>query len=209
MSRKQSKPKGKISALLRKMLERLLLILLVAVCIAAFYLAVILAEVPADQEAPISTPAPTVVLSAGQPRQIGSLNDFAHLVEQFPAPVLALHDKTQLAFAGGLVNDLAYQGAFARLVTLTYQTTDGGKLTLHSIYPADAFSLLPGEGYLLADTLTASLAGMTAVRMENANTVRLHVKGESALYAFTAPKMAEEALLEITRQTLLVMPPDR
>ena len=208
MSRKPIKQKRKIGAVLRKVLERLLLLLLVAVCIGAFYLAVILAEVPADQEAPISTPAPTAVLSAGQPRQIGSLNDFRQLVEHFPAPVLALQENTQLAFAGGLVNDLAYQGSFARLVTLTYLTPGGETLTLHSIYPAGAFSLLPGEGYLLMDTLTASLAGMTAVRMENVKTVRLHVKGESALYAFTAPKMGEEALGEITRQTLLVMPSD-
>ena len=207
MPRKPIK-QNRMSAVLRKVLERVLLALLALVCIGAFYLAVILAEVPADQQAPALTPAPAVVLSAEQPRQIGSLNDLAQLVERFPAPVLALQSNTQLAFAGGLVNDLAYKGSFARLVTLTYQTQNGETLTLHSIYPADAFSLLPGGGFTLQNTLTAALAGMTAVRMENASSVRLHVKGESALYAFTAPKMAEEALSEISRQAILVMPPE-
>ncbi len=205
MSRKPVK-QHKTFAFLRKVLDKVLLAVLIVVCIGAFYLAVILAEIPADQQAPAMTPAPKVVLAAQQPRQIGSMSDFSQLVESFPAPALALQANTQLAFAGGLVNDLAYQGSFARLVTLTYQTMDGETLTLSSIYPNDAFSLLPGEGYALKDTLTASLAGMTAVRMENADTVRLHVKGESALYAFTAPRMAEEALSEITRQAILLKP---
>lgn len=206
MSRKQNKQKSKMVPVLRKVLERSLLVLLVIVCIGAFYLAVILAEVPADQGAPAESSVPQVALTAEQPRQIGSLNDLKQLVEHFPSPVLALQANTQLAFAGGLVNDLAYKGSFARLVTLTYQTQNGETLKLFSIYPLDAFSLLPGEGYSLQNTLTASLAGMTAVRMENADTIRLHVKGESALYALTTPKMEEEALSEISRQAILVMP---
>ena len=206
MARKQTKQQSKIVSVLRKVLERALFILLAVICIGAFYLAVILAEVPADQDAPKVTAAPAVALSAEQPRQIGSLNDMHQLVEHFPAPALVLKENVQIAFAGGLVNDLAYQGSFARLVTLTYQTQSGETLTLQSIYPADAFTLLPGKGYALKNTLTAALAGMTAVRMENADTVRLHVKGESALYAFTAPKMAEEAFSEISRQAILIKP---
>lgn len=204
MSRKPSK-RNRLRVLMKKVLERLLLILLVAVCIGAFYLAVILAEVPADQEATDDTPAPAVTLSAQQPRQIGTLNDLSQLAEHFPAPVLALSADTRLAFDGGQVNDLAYKGAFARLVTLTYRTQTGEALTLKSIYPADAFILLPGEGFQLMEHLTGALAGMTAVRMENKDTVRLHVRGENALYALTAPKMEEEALSEITRQALLVI----
>lgn len=206
MARKPLRQQSKFYSVLRKVLERALLCLLVVVCIGAFYLAVILAEIPADQGAPEAASTPPVALSAEQPRQISSLNDLYQLVEHFPAPALALQANTQLAFAGGLVNDVAYQGSFARLVTLTYQTQNGETLTLQSIYPADAFSLLPGNGYSLKDTLTAALAGMTAVRMENADTVRLHVKGESALYAFTAPKMAEEAFSEIYRQAILAKP---
>jgi hypothetical protein len=206
MSRKQNKQKSKMVPVVRKVLERSLLVLLVIVCIGAFYLAVILAEVPADQGAPAESSVPQVALTAEQPRQIGSLNDLKQLVEHFPSPVLALQANTQLAFAGGLVNDLAYKGSFARLVTLTYQTQNGETLKLYSIYPLDAFTLLPGENYSLQNTLTASLAGMTAVRMENADTLRLHVKGESALYALTSPKMEEEALSEISRQAILVMP---
>lgn len=206
MSRKQKKQQSKLVSVSRKVLERILLALLVVVCIGAFYLAVILAEVPADQGAPAQSPVPQVTLTAEQPRQIGTLNDLKQLVEHFPSPVLALTANTELVFAGGVVNDLAYKGSFARLVTLTYQTQNGETLKLYSIYPLDAFTLLPGEGYTLQDKLTASLAGMTAVRMENADTVRLHVKGESALYAFTAPKMEEELLSAISRQAILVKP---
>jgi hypothetical protein len=206
MSRKQKKQQSKLVSVSRKVLERILLALLVVVCIGAFYLAVILAEVPADQGAPAQSPAPQVTLTAEQPRQISSLNDIAQLAEHFPSPVLALTASTELSFSGGVVNDLAYKGSYARLITLTYQTQNGETLKLYSIYPPDAFTLLPGEGYTLQDRLTASLAGMTAVRMENADMIRLHVKGESALYALTAPRMDEELLSEISRQAMLVKP---
>ena len=206
MARKPAKQKSKLYAVLRKVLERVLYTMLVAVCIGAFYLAVILAEVPADQQAPAQSPVPQAALAAEQPRQIGSLNDLRQLVEHFPSPVLVLQDGTQLTFTGGLTNDVAYQGSFARMVTLTYQSSGGETLSLVSIYPADAFTLLPGKDYALANILTAPLAGMTAVRMENNESVRLHVKGESALYAFTAPRMDEQALSEISRQAVLVQP---
>jgi hypothetical protein len=47
---------------------------------------------------------------------------------------------------------------------------------------------------------------MTAVRMEKEDSIRLHVRGQSAMYVFTAPTMDEEAFAEITRQALLTMP---
>jgi hypothetical protein len=77
---------------------------------------------------------------------------------------------------------------------------------LQSIYPVDAFSLLPGEGYTLKGDMTAPIAGMTAVRMEKEGSIRLHVRGQSAMYVFTAPSMDEAAFEDITRQALLTMP---
>jgi hypothetical protein len=205
MSRR-GKQQSRISAALKKVLDRVLMVLLALLCIGAFYLAVILAEVPADQNAPKASEVPQVSLAPEQPRQIGSLNDLSHLAEHFPAPVLALQASDQLMFLGGLANDLANNGGFARLVTLNYQTPSGLKLMLYSIYPADALILLPDGDYMLTNSMTAALAGMTAVRMEDENTIRLHVRGESALYALTAPKMEEEALLQISRQAMLVTP---
>ncbi len=203
---RKPKKQSKLSAALRKVLERLLLVILVVVCIAAFYLAVILAEIPADQQAPEETKAPAVALAPEQPRQIGSLADIGRLTEIFPAPVLALQPTEALSFDGGVVNDLAYEGAFARLVTLNYHTQAGGKLTLISIYPSEAFSLLPKGDYLINNTLTGALAGMTAVRMESSDGIRLHVRGENALYAFAVPKTEEAQLSELSRQAMLIMP---
>jgi hypothetical protein len=205
MSRRVKK-QSRISAAFKKVLDRALMVLMVLLCIGAFYLAVILAEVPADQNTPKASYVPQVSLAPEQPRQIGTLSDLSNLTEHFPAPVLALQASDQLLFTGGLTNDLAYNGGFARLVTLGYQTSSGQKLILYSIYPADAFILLPDGDYQLKNSMTAALAGMTAVRMEDESTVRLHVRGESALYALTAPRMEEEALLQISSQAMLVTP---
>ncbi len=208
MPRNPKKPirQSKMSAALRKILERLLMIVLVIVCIAAFYLAVILAEIPADQQAPKETKAPSVALSPEQARQTSSFAEISRLTEIFPAPVLALQETDELLFDGGVVNDLAYEGAFARLATLNYHTQAGEKLTLVSIYPSEAFSLLPKGDYLINNTLTGALAGMTAVRMESEEGIRLHVRGENALYAFMATKMEEEQLTKLSRQAMLIMP---
>lgn len=194
------------ASLPRKILERALLVLLVLLCVGAFYIAVILAEVPPEEQAAQETPVPQAALAPDQPRQIGSLGDLGQLVANFPAPVLAIQPSEEVAFDGGLTNDLAYEGAFARIVTLSYHTVEGYALSLQSIYPVDAFSLIPGEGYSLSKSMTAAMAGMTAVRMEKEGAIRLHVRGQSAMYVFTMPAMDEEAFAGLTRQALLTMP---
>ena len=194
------------ASLPRKILERVLLTLLVLLCVGAFYIAVILAEAPPEEQAAHGTPVPQATLSPDQPRQIGSLSDLGQLVQNFPAPVLAIQPSETIVFDGGLTNDLAYQGAFARIVTLSYHTDKEQSLTLQSIYPVDAFSLLPGEGYTLKNDMTAPIAGMSAVRMEKEGSIRLHVRGQTAMYVFTAPVKDEEAFAVITRQALLTMP---
>ena len=148
------KPQSKWNSMIRKVLERMLLAFLVVICIGAFYLAVILAEIPADQQAPGVSNTIAVSLTPEQPRQIGSINEINRITDIFPAPVLALQPSDQAAFEGGMVNDLAYQGTFARQVTLTYKLATGETLTLQSIYPSEAFALMPDEGYQLKDTLT-------------------------------------------------------
>lgn len=201
MSRKPRK-----NSLPRRLLERVLLTLLVLLCVGLFYIAVILAEVPPEDQGAVPTKTAAVTLAPDQPRRIDSLGNLYSLTANFPAPVLAIQPSTAIAFDSGLVNDLAYQGTFARMVTLSYHTPEGYSLTLQSIYPGDAFSLLPGEGYSLKSDLTATLAGMAAVRMEKMGSVRLHVRGENGLYVFTAPDMPEETLSALVRQAFLAMP---
>ena len=203
---KKPKKQGKMNAALRKVLERVLMFLLIVVCIGAFYLAVILAEIPADQQAPKASHAPAVALSPEPPRQIASFSEINKLTEIFPAPLLAMQETEALFFDGGVVNDLAFNGAFARRAALSYHTQSGEKLELVSIYPQDAFSLLPKGDYAISNTLTGSLAGMTAVRMESKDGIRLHVRGENGLYAFIAPVMEAEQLALLSRQAMLIMP---
>ena len=190
---------------LRRILERVAMLLFVLFCVAAFYLVVILAEVPeeVEQTAQATQPAQTV-LSPSSPQKITSAAEVGSLIEGFPAPVLSFAQSPDLSFVDGLANDLAYEGAFARVVTLRYETAYGQEVTVQSIYPADALTLLGQDGLSLGQNLTGALAGMTAVRMESDTKIRLHVRGQSALYAMTAPKMDEEVFSSLTKLAQLI-----
>jgi len=189
---------------LRKFLDRTAMILLVVICIVAFYIAVILAETPKEEGTAVASLGPQPTLVPQQPAQISTRDQLPVLIASFPAPVLAMQEGAGVTLTGGLINDLAFEGAFARVVTLTYQTTDGQVLTLQSIYPSNAFALLDSKGYSLQGQLIGMLSGMTAVRMESETGLRLHVRGEKALYALSAPKMEEDLFTALTRQAQLI-----
>lgn len=74
-----------------------------------------------------------------------------------------------------------------RILTLTYQASDTIQVTLTSIYPARAIALLEKGDYRISASLGATLAGLRSIRMENAESIRLHAQGEEALYVMITP----------------------
>ena len=176
------KKRKKFFSVLLKVLTGLfsvLLILLVG-------LLLILAQ-PKSEETEEAEPQP--LLSASPAMNISEESELRALVEDFPVPVLSFMSGSGMSFVSGTSADTGLSGGFGRVATLYWQTPDGDPLILQSIYPASALSLLDG-GYHFSPILGPALFGSASVRMENADTVRIHAATESGLYVIRIPKSA-------------------
>ena len=182
----------------RRSIKTVLLTALTIVLLAAFYLAVVMgtpqqegSTVTARQDQPLLSALPSAVfiLEEGQMGQV---------LNAFPAPVLASMNAAALRFDSGLCEDVPYGNGLGRKVTLTYRTTEDALVTLVSIYPARATSLITKGDYVLSDTFGLPLAGLRSVRMEKPGSICMHAQGTEALYVVTLPELSASALRALT-----------
>lgn len=176
-----------------------------ALLLAVFYLAVILGQ-PQDNDDTVVRADPHQPLLAASPAvNITDEGQLGLLAEAFPAALLRPMSGSGLDFVSGTSYDTAYENGFARRVALIYQTADGQTMTVESIYPARALTLLPKGAYHLASIAGQSLAGMASVRMEDGSTIRLHAQSETGLYCLTVPMMDSSDLAALTRSLQLMV----
>ena len=180
----------------RRILRAVLLTLLAVVLFFVFYIAVVMGQPQTDSRGgapavnmhqPLPAPLPA-------PLALSSDQELGRLAEAFPAPVMFAGSKA-LTFLQGECADVPFEEGVARVVTLTYRTADFDTLTVQSIYPARALSLLNKDGRSFTGMSTDNMAGMKFVTMKDATTLRLHAQGEEALYVFTTP-VAERGTLD-------------
>ena len=188
---------------LKKALHVLLMTLLAVILVALFYLAVILGQ-PEEPENAIDIDQTQPLLTASPALNIQSERQVAALAEAFPVPVLAFMEGMGPVLVSGTSYDQAYEGGFARICELRYTTDNGLEITLTTIYPARAVELLGKDGYTLTGAAAQNLAGLTAVRMENADHIRLHAQASDAIYALTLPKLTDDTITTVTRVLELV-----
>lgn len=188
---------------LKKALHVLLMTLLAVILVALFYLAVILGQ-PEEPENAIDINQTQPLLTASPALNIQSERQVAALAEAFPVPVLAFMEGMGPMLVSGTSYDQAYEGGFARICELRYTTDNGLEITLATIYPARAVELLGKDGYTLTGAAAQNLTGLTAVRMENADHIRLHAQASDAIYALTLPKLTDDTLTTVTRVLELV-----
>lgn len=188
---------------LKKALHVLLITLLAMILVALFYLAVILGQ-PEEPENAIDIDQTQPLLTASPALNIQSERQVAALAEAFPVPVLAFMEGMGPVLVSGTSYDLAYEGGFARICELRYTTDNGLEITLTTIYPARAIELLGKDGYTLTGAAAQNLTGLTAVRMENADHIRLHAQASDAIYALTLPKLTDDTITTVTRVLELV-----
>lgn len=186
----------------RKILRKAAMVLAALLLLGAFYLAVVLGQ-PQESDAPVQADRNQPLLSASPAVTIQEDSRLGDLTGPFPVPVLCAVSGGNLTFLSGVSCDLAYEGGFARRITLTYQTPDGQQLLVESLYPARALSLMGKGDYHMAGVAGQSLAGMQSVRMENDATIRLHAQSETGLYIVTAPRMDSSDLAALTRSLQL------
>ena len=188
---------------LKKALHVLLMTLLAVILVALFYLAVILGQ-PEEPENAIDIDQTQPLLTASPALNIQSERQVAALAEAFPVPVLAFMEGMGPVLVSGTSYDQAYEGGFARICELRYTTDNGLEITLATIYPARAVELLGKDGYTLTGAAAQNLTGLTAVRMENADHIRLHAQASDAIYALTLPKLTDDTITTVTRVLELV-----
>ena len=188
---------------LKKALHVLLMTLLAVILVALFYLAVILGQ-PEEPENAIDIDQTQPLLTASPALNIQSERQVAALAEAFPVPVLAFMEGMGPVLVFGTSYDQAYEGGFARICELRYTTDNGLEITLTTIYPARAVELLGKDGYTLTGAAAQNLTGLTAVRMESADRIRLHAQASDAIYALTLPKLTDDTITTVTRVLELV-----
>lgn len=198
---------------MKRVVRIILLTLLAVVLTGVFYIAVVMGQPPEDvtgatEKSRLAQQALPEPLAG--PVTVASEEELAVLAEFFPAPVMfAGGTSAKLTFAGGMCEDAPFEGGVARVVTLTYRTESFDTLTVQSVYPARALSLLDQEGRTFTGVIHDKMAGYDYVAMQDAATYRLHAQGEEALYVFTAPRIDIAALDRWTNALQLYRPEDK
>ena len=176
--------------LFRRILRGVMLTLLSLLLLALFYVAVVMGQPQEDSAAvddavPVDQPLLPALSAAVH---ITSEEDMGQIARAFPAPVLCPVFGKALIFVEGHCYDVAFEEGLGRIATLTYRTENYDTLTVTSIYPARAISLMGKGDYAFTSTTGQPLATLRSVRMENNTTIRLHAQSDEALYVFTVPR---------------------
>jgi len=182
-----------------RFLLRLLGALVSVVLLALVAVSLILAK---PQEERAEAPAATPSLSASPAVQAESERDLPRLIGSFPAPVMSFMSGSGMVFVSGTSADAAVDGGFGRIVTLFWQTPEGEPMTLRSIWPASALSLLEDGFHFMAETGPV-LFGSASVRMENDDAVRFHVATDKGLYAVLLPRSLSGQAVDLCRSLQL------
>ena len=169
---------------IRKTALRIIGAVIAAALLALLAASLILAK-PQGEETETAAARPSQ--DASPAVSINSENDLVSLISAFPAPVMSFMSGSGMTFVSATSADLAYAGGFARIAVLYWQTAEGVPVTLRTVWPADALSLLE-DGYHFMPYAGPALFGGASVRMENDETVRLHTATDQALYVVLLPR---------------------
>ena len=185
----------------KKALKRIFLAILLVIALVFAYLFLLMGEPEEEQDVVTPQPVPPITVPMNALEAPGDAY-LPSLAETFGQPVLSLR-AADTTMQRARVYDTAFEGHYARRVTLSYQLPDGGEVLVESIRPIEAITLLEGDYLLQADRLYG-MAGLDAARMQNDDQICVFGQGEGAVYAITMPRNAEGQLETLLKQTLLV-----
>ena len=131
-------------------------------------------------------------------------SDVQKLADSFGQPVLSLSQ--MLPMYKSRIFDTAFEGEYARCLTITYTFDDGQQLLVESIRPTSAVSLLKQQDYTLDASALYSMGGLNAARMHNDTQICVFAQSATAVYAVTCPVSHEEELSTLLRFTTLTEP---
>ncbi len=194
------KSRKKITTLVLRIISGIL----TAVLFAAVCFVLIMAHPRPDKEKR-SDPQP--LLTASPAMAVSSLPEMKAFVRSFPIPVMMFLDTDGLTFDCASSEDASLPGGKGRIASIWWKTGDGEEVILQSIYPANALSLLE-SGYHFSNTGGPMLFGSQSVRMEKADTVRIHAAADTGLYVMIVPKSLSAKIAALSRSLQLVSYPD-
>jgi len=118
--------------------------------------------------------------------QVNGDQDISTLAVNFGKPVL-MANGSALTLQKATLYDTAFNGGYARRLTLVYAFADGSACTVESIRPTAAVSLLSDKRYRLNVDSLYTVAGLEAVRMDSDAQICLLARGSEAAYALYCP----------------------
>jgi len=197
-------PEQKPPAKWKAVVKRILIILALCIALAFLYLFLLLGEPDDDDEVLLSQTSQEEVIQIPMTGQEMAGNiDISAAAVSFGTSVMQLRGDI-LTLQKAALYDTAYHGGYARRLTLTYQFTDGQVMTIDSIRPASAVSLLQDSDYAIRVDTLYTMSGMDAVRMDSDDYIRVAAQGEDAAYVVHIPLSKEDQLTDLLRYTGLV-----
>ncbi len=186
--------------------KRILAVLAAVLVLALAYVFLLMGEPGEDDQLAARTAVQEetirVPIAASQTAGGADLNQMA---VNFGKPVLALY-ASDLAVQKATLFDTAFRGGYARCLTIVYAFADGATLTVESIRPTAAVTLLAGEHYRLNVETLYTVAGMDAVRIDTDTQISLVARGSEAVYALRCPMNHEADLAALVKQITLMQP---
>ena len=190
---------------MKKALQRLPRILLriagaalVLILLAFAGAALILAQPQEERETPVSQP----LLTASPAVIVQEESRLREIMASAPLPVMSFMSGSGMIFVSAASADATVEEGFGRVVTLHWQTPEGDPVTLQSIYPATAYSLMEG-GYHFSRIAGPALFGAASIRMEKDGAIRLHTATDDGLYTITVPENLRADLSALCRSLQL------
>ena len=177
--------------------------LLVVLALAFAYLFLLLGE-PDDDAKYLEAPAEERILMPMNAVETPGEANVQGLADSFDQAVLSLNGT--LSMRRARIYDTAFEGGYARRVTLTYVFEDGTLLTAESLRPTAAATLFKLDGGTLDGSSLYTLGGLNAARMDNADTVCVFAQSDAAVYAILCPASHAQELDTLLHATLLTPP---
>lgn len=184
--------------------KRVAMLLLVVVALVMAYLFLLMGEPSNEKEIPPPVQEEAIRVPMTAMEAPGNA-DLSALAANFGRPVLALYGGAVLQRCS--LYDTAFQGGYARRVTLTYAFADGETVLVESIRPTAAAALLAahGAGTLKMDARYV-LAGVESARMDTRDAICIFGQSPEVVYAITCPVSHATDVNTLVKQTMLAQP---
>ena len=199
-----NEPEQKAPAKWRIVAKRILIVLGLLLALAVLYVFLLMGEPDDDDEMLLKQSSVEEIIQMPMTGQemTGNVDVNAEAVS-FGKDAMELRGNV-LPLQKATLYDTAYAGGYARRLTLTYAFPDGQVMTVDSIRPPGAITLLTDASYGIRVSEIYTMGGMDAVRMDSDDYIRIAAQGRDAVYVVHMPKAHEKQLLDLLRFTGLI-----